>query len=80
MALNALNLKNFEMSTYTRIQEYVKSKYGFEPKTCWIAHAKELCRIPVKKSWNRAEEERKNPCPSDKLPAIRDAFEYFGML
>lgn len=34
----------------------------------------------MKKAWNRAGEERKNPCPPDKLPAIRDAFEYFEML
>ena len=33
------------MSTYRRIQEYVKRQYGFTPKTCWIAHVKELCGL-----------------------------------
>lgn len=68
------------MSTYPRIQEYIKSKYGFEPKTCWIADAKQKCRIPVPLVWNRVGDERKNPCPPDKLPALRDAFEFFGLL
>jgi len=68
------------MNIYDRIQEYVKSKYGFKPKSCWIAHAKELCGIPVRRAWNRQGEKRKEKCPDNKLPAIKDAFEYFGML
>ena len=38
------------MATYKEIQGYVKETYGFLPKTCWIAHMKELCGIPVKLS------------------------------
>lgn len=68
------------MNIYERIQEHAKSKYGFKPKTCWIAHAKELCGIPVDKAWNRQGEERKDPCPENKFPAIKEAFEYFGLL
>lgn len=30
------------MATYKEIQQYVKLKYGFTPKTCWIAHMKEM--------------------------------------
>jgi len=30
------------MATYKQIQEYVKRKYGFVPKSCWIAHVKEM--------------------------------------
>ena len=33
------------MATYKEIQAYVKEKYGFQPKTCWIAHMKEVCGI-----------------------------------
>ena len=36
------------MATYKEIQGYVKETYGFLPKTCWIAHMKELCGIPIK--------------------------------
>jgi len=31
------------MATYNQIQEWIKEKYGFTVKTCWIAHAKEIC-------------------------------------
>ena len=31
-----------------KIQDYVKATYGFVPKSCWIAHMKEICEIPVK--------------------------------
>lgn len=36
------------MATYKEIQDYVKATYGFVPKSCWIAHMKEICEIPVK--------------------------------
>ena len=45
------------MATYKEIQEYVKDKYGFQPKTCWIAHMKEVCGLPVKVAVN----EKSNP-------------------
>lgn len=41
------------MATYKEIQGYVKETYGFSPKTCWIAHMKEVCGIPVKNAPNR---------------------------
>ena len=41
------------MATYKEIQAYVKDKYGFQPKMCWIAHMKEVCGIPVKNAPNR---------------------------
>ena len=69
------------MATYEEIQDYVKSRYGFVPKTCWIAHMKELCGIPVKQAPNRFSITRREvPCPPDKMEAIRNAFRYFGMI
>lgn len=68
------------MSTYKKIAAYVKQKHGFVPETCWIADAKERFGLPVKKAWNRKGDEREKPCPPRKLEAIRDAFEYFGMV
>ena len=69
------------MATYRDIRVYVLKKYGFVPETCWIAHAKELCGIPVRKASNRIDpNKRLNPCPKDKLPSIRDAFEYFEII
>jgi hypothetical protein len=69
------------MSTYKNIQSYVKRKYGFVPKTCWIAHAKELCGIPVRTAPNRGSQQRRQElCLSNKLLAIKDAFRHFGLL
>lgn len=68
------------MITYKEIQDYVKRTCGFVPKSCWIAHVKELCGLPVRKAWNRKSEERKNPCPPNKIQCIKDAFEHFDMI
>ncbi len=69
------------MATYKEIQEYVKRKYGFIPKTCWIAHMKELCSIYVSVAPNRHSiNKREHPCPIDKQPAIKEAFSYFKMI
>jgi len=68
------------MNKYKEIQKYVKQKYGFIPKTCWIAHSKEICGITVRKAWNRRGNVRKYSCPNDKLPAIKDALKHFGMI
>ncbi len=68
------------MATYKQIQEWVKGKYNFVPKTCWIAHVKEICRLPVKRAHNRMGEERKNPCPPNKVDQIQDCFRHFGMI
>ena len=67
------------MATIPEIQDYVKREYGFTPKTCWIAHVKEMCGINVKKAWNRRADERSNPCPSDKIECIKDALKHFKM-
>ena len=69
------------MATYKEIQGYVKETYGFLPKTCWIAHIKELCGIPVKNAPNRiSPSHREKPCPPEKMPYIKKAFRYFGMI
>jgi len=43
------------MATYTDIQFYVLKKNGFVPETCWIAHAKEICGIPMREAPNRID-------------------------
>ncbi len=67
-------------ATYQEIQKWVRQRHGFEPKTCWIAHCKELSRLPVRAAANRQAEQRSQPCPPDKQAAIKQAFQYFGML
>ena len=69
------------MATYKQIQEYIKIKYGFASKSCWIAHMKELTGQNVKVSYNRIDiNKRKYPCPPDKMDAIKEAFTYFNMI
>ena len=63
------------MATYKEIQDYVKETYGFLPKTCWIAHMKELCGVPVKNAPNRiSPTHREKPCPPEKMLYIKEAF------
>lgn len=68
------------MATYDEIKMYVKAKYGYSPKSCWIADVKEQAGLPVRRSWNRASDERKNPCPRQKVDAIMNALRYFRMI
>ena len=67
------------MATYARIQGYVRRRCGFTPKTCWIAHCKELAGLPLDAAWNR-DGERKHPCPVDKRESIMRAFRRLGLI
>lgn len=60
-----------DMKTYKQIQEEVKKKHGFLPKTCWIADVKEKCGYPVRRAWNR-KGKRTYPCPKSKFQAIKE--------
>ena len=69
------------MATYKEIQTYVKEKYGFIPKTCWIAHMKEVCGLSTRNAPNRiSPDKREKPCPPEKMKYIKDAFTHFGMI
>lgn len=69
------------MASYKEIQKYVKQKHGYSVKTCWIAHVKELCGIVGKVAPNRLNiYSRANPCPDNKLGAIKEAFKHFRMI
>ena len=69
-----------DMATYEQIQSWVKQKHGFLPKSCWIAHCKELAGLPVRQSPRRYEAGvRQVPCPEDKQSAIFEAFDHFRM-
>lgn len=67
------------MATYEEIQDYVLQTYHFKPKTCWIAHAKELYGLPLGTAPNRIGNARTNPCPQDKQVQIFAAFQHFNM-
>lgn len=69
------------MATYKQIQEYVKETYDFIPKTCWIAHMKEVLGVESKVAFNRIDiNKRTHPCPEDKQRYIEKAFRHFNMI
>jgi hypothetical protein len=67
-------------ATYKQIQSWVKQNYGFVPKTCWIAHVKNMCGLPMRNAPNRLGEDLVNPCPQGKIEPIKAAFRYFKMI
>lgn len=69
------------MATYKEIQEYVKVNFGYTPKTCWIAHSKEVYGLSPKVASNRNDiNKREYPCPKEKQEDIKNAFKHFVML
>jgi len=62
------------MGTYKEVQNYTKEKYGFNVKTCWIAHVKEMNGLIDKNI------DRQNPCPNDKVASIKEALQKLGDL
>jgi len=67
------------MPTYPEIVREVKMTAGFTPKTCWIAHVLELLGAKLRRAPNRIDpEERKHPCPPEKMPAIIAALYKLG--
>ena len=69
------------MTTYKQIQEYIKQRHGYIPKTCWIAHMKELSGLHPKISHRRySPDARVHPCPIAKQNDIKESFRYFKMI
>jgi len=67
------------MPTYKDIQNEVKRSAGFVPKTCWIAHVRELNGLPVRQAPNRHDpNSRVVPCPPGKRKAIENALRKLG--
>jgi hypothetical protein len=58
------------MKTYKQIQREVKLRFGFVPKTCWIADAKSRSGYTVRRAPNRRASARKYACPPGKFEAI----------
>ncbi len=69
------------MATYREIQDWVRVKSGFVPKTCWIAHVKSDLGLTMRPSTNRYDHPtRVNPCPGDRRLAIEAALRHFNMV
>lgn len=69
------------MASYADVVNWVKANHGFAPKTCWIAHVKSDCGLPMRDAPNRIDHTaREHPCPPQKRAAILDAFRHFKMI
>lgn len=69
------------MATYKEIQQWIKQKYGYVPKSCWIAHVKELSSLNPRVANNRYDPaKREKPCPPHKIEHIKNAFRYYKLI
>jgi hypothetical protein len=65
------------MATNADIQLFVKQRHGIVVQSCWIAHVKEMCGLPLR---SRRTMPRIKPCPPQWRPAIEEAMRHFGWL
>jgi hypothetical protein len=69
------------MATYRDIQQYVKSTFGYVPKTSWIADVKAHHGLVRRAAANRiSPSSRLYPCPSAKEKDIEAALRHFRIL
>jgi hypothetical protein len=70
------------MLTYKAVQDFVLDKYKTQVHTCYIAHVKELNKMPMRATpvHNRRGKDRVLPCPDSIRPMIEDAFRTNGDL
>ena len=71
-----------EHPTYKRIQEYVQEKYGLKVHTAYIAEAKRMVGLDMRKAPITVEQRKHeyHPCPPEKVEAIKDALRHFGLI
>jgi hypothetical protein len=64
-----------QRATDQEIQKWVARQHGFVPESAWIMHCKEEFGLAVP-----GNAPHKNPCPPDKVAAIKQVFRHFGLL
>jgi len=64
-----------QRATDQEIQKWISRQHGFVPESAWIAHCKELFALAAPGSSHD-----QNPCPPEKVAAIKQAFRHFGLL
>ncbi len=68
------------MATYKQIQDHVRQRNGYVPKTCWIADIKSQHGLTTRRAPNRQSNKRVHPCPVNKRADIEATFRHFGMI
>ena len=82
-SLEDMDMSDFQDSaTYTQIKDYVLEHSGLKVSNLYISQIKRKCGIEVGKNYNlpKSEDSRQPQCPQEKEKAIREAFEYFGLI
>jgi len=64
-----------QRATDQEIKKWISRQHGFVPESAWIAHCKELFGLVAP-----ADPPNENPCPPEKVAAIKQAFRHFGLL
>jgi hypothetical protein len=62
-------------ATDQEIKKWVLSNHGFVPESAWIDYCKQLFGGSPPGSNQRND----NPCPPEKVPALKQAFREFGL-
>ena len=62
-------------ATDQEIQKWVVRQHGFVPESAWITGCKQEFGLAVPE-----DGPQENPCPPDKVAAIKQAFRHFGLL
>lgn len=76
------NYEPAEKVTYEKIKEYVKTHYGMNVSSLYIAQVKGACGLDKRENHNLSQKEnaRVPQCPVEKQAAIMEAFRYFGLI
>jgi len=61
--------------TDQEIQKWISRQHGFVPESAWLLHCKELFGLAAP-----GTAPLENPCPPEKVAAIKQAFRRFGLL
>ena len=62
-------------ATDQEIQKWISRQHGFVPESVWLLHCKELFGLAAP-----GTAPKENPCPPEKIAAIKQAFRRFGLL
>jgi hypothetical protein len=66
---------------YKDIRGWVRTRYGYSVKTCWIADVMEQNGLSVRRAPNRFEvKHRANPCPVQKREPITEALRHYALI
>lgn len=64
-----------QRATDQEIQKWILRQHGFVPESAWLLHCKELFGLT-----EPGNAPTQNPCPPEKVAAIKQAFRRFGLL